>query len=83
MNRQERIQRGRNAQEAVKALDEAFTAVRGKHMAVLLSPETDELVALEARRFVLALDAMREEMLDYVRIGNDDVKLAEQEQQRG
>jgi hypothetical protein len=83
MNRDERIERGRRAEQAMEVLHEVFGNLHTDAVDALISePLTNEQV-LDARAFLVALDKVRSEMLHYIQTGNDDVKLAEQEQQRG
>jgi hypothetical protein len=83
MTREDRIERGRQASQALELVDGALDHIRERALATLIDHCDTPEEAWSQRAIVLGIDELRDLLHDYVRTGNNDVKLAEQEQQRG
>jgi len=83
MNREDRMERARRAAQALEFVDDVLDYIREQAIDRLIN-ECDTPDAMQGQRaIVLGIDELRDLLHDYIRTGNNDVKLAEQEQQRG
>ena len=81
MNREDRIERGRQAEQALEFVGGAIEHIRDGAVREAVASATPE-AAWDQLSLVRAIDELSALLHDYVRTGNNDVKLAEQEQQR-